>query len=188
MIDLYLYVVALADWDIILGEPILGMMQTIIDITNHMITIQPKSTDRPVTLSAIVNKAPRRQLVSGAQVTIAATDTIREQDEQPNIIEISYDDSMFNDKTSDNEITSPTKPYSYDDGVARLGYNPMKEFEDIFPLKKPTALPPMRAQQPNTQNPVLKPNSTESYRFFARTDPFEARRRNDWNDTTLVIF
>ena len=53
MIDVYLCVVALADWDLILGEPILRMMQTIIDVTNQMITIQPKLTDRPVTLSAI---------------------------------------------------------------------------------------------------------------------------------------
>ena len=58
MIDVYLCVVALADWDLILGEPILRMMQTIIDVTNQMITIQPKSTDRPGTLSAIPNKAP----------------------------------------------------------------------------------------------------------------------------------
>ena len=52
---------------------------------------------------------------------------------------------MFNDKISDNEMISPTTPYSYDDGVARLGFDPIKEFEDIFPLKKPTALPPLGA-------------------------------------------
>ena len=62
MIYVYLCVVALPDWDLILGEPILRMMQTIIDVTNQMITIQPKSTDQPATLSAIPNnnKAPRR--------------------------------------------------------------------------------------------------------------------------------
>ena len=76
MIDVYLCIVALADWDLVLGEPILRMMETIIDVTNQMITIQPKSSDRPVTLSAIPNKAPRRQLVSAALVTIAATDVI----------------------------------------------------------------------------------------------------------------
>ena len=59
MIDVYLCIVALADWDLILGEPILRMMQTIIDVINQMITIQPKSTDRPVTLSAISNKTLR---------------------------------------------------------------------------------------------------------------------------------
>ena len=36
-------------------------------------------------------------------------------------------------------MTSPVKPYSYDEGVARLGYDPIKEFDDVFPLKKPTA-------------------------------------------------
>ena len=41
-----------------------------------MITIQPRSTDRPVTLSAIPNKVPRRQLVSTALVKIAVTDVI----------------------------------------------------------------------------------------------------------------
>ena len=80
MIDVYLCVVALADWDLILGEPILRMMQTIIDVTNQMIMIEPKSTDRPGTLSAIPNKTPRRQLVSAALVTIAATDVIPQQD------------------------------------------------------------------------------------------------------------
>ena len=147
MIDVYLCVVALADWDLILGEPILRMIQTIIDVTNQMITIQPKSTDRPVTLSAIPNnnKAPRRQLVLAALVTIAATNIIPQQDQQPNIIEISDDDSLFDDKPCDNEMTSLIKPYSYDDGVDRLGYDPIKEFEDVFPLKKPTALPPLRA-------------------------------------------
>ena len=41
-------------------------------------------------------------------------------------------------------MTSSVKPYSYDEGVARLGYDPIKEFDDVFPLKKPTALPPFR--------------------------------------------
>ena len=76
MIDVYLCVVALADWDLILGEPILRMMQTIIDITNQMFTIQPRSTDRPFTLSAIPNKAPRRQLVLATAVPIAVSDVI----------------------------------------------------------------------------------------------------------------
>ena len=88
------------------------MMQTIIDVTNQMITIQPKSTDRPVTLSAIPNKAQRRQLVSAALVTIAATDVIQQQDKQPKIIEISDDDSLFDDKPFDNAMTSLIKPYS----------------------------------------------------------------------------
>ena len=39
-------------------------------------------------------------------------------------------------------MTSPFKPYSYDEGVARLGYDPIKEFDDVFPLKMLTALPP----------------------------------------------
>ena len=76
MIDLYLCLVALADWDLILGEPILRMMPTIIDVTNQMITIQLRSAYRPVTLSAIPNTAPRRQLVSSALVTIIATKRI----------------------------------------------------------------------------------------------------------------
>ena len=42
-------------------------------------------------------------------------------------------------------MTSLIKPYYYNDGVARLGYDPIKKFEDVFPLKKPTALPPFRA-------------------------------------------
>ena len=105
MIEVYLCVVALADWDLILAEPILRMMQTIMDVTNQIITIQPRSTDRPVTLSAIPTKAPRRQLVSAALVTIAATDVIQQQDQQPKIIEISDDDSLFDDKRFDNEMT-----------------------------------------------------------------------------------
>ena len=81
-------------------------------------------------------------------MTIAATDVIPQQDQQPKIIEISDDDSLFDDKPFDNEMTSLIKPYSYDDGVARLGYDPIKELEDVFPLKKPTALPPLRAINP----------------------------------------
>ena len=42
-------------------------------------------------------------------------------------------------------MISVIKPYSYDNGVARLGYDPIKDFEDVFPLKKLTALPPLRA-------------------------------------------
>ena len=41
-------------------------------------------------------------------------------------------------------MTSLIKRYSYDDGVARLGYDPIKEFEHVFPLKKLTALLPLR--------------------------------------------
>ena len=147
MIDVYLCVVALADWDLIWGEPILRMMQIIIEVTNHMITIPPKSTDRPVTMSAIPNnnKARRRQPISAAMVMIAATDVIQQQDQQPKIIEISDNDSRFDNEPFDNEMTLLIKPYSYGDRVARLSYDPIKEFEDVVPLKKPTALPPMRA-------------------------------------------
>ena len=52
---------------------------------------------------------------------IAATDVILQQDQQPKIIKISYDDSLFDDKPSDNEMTSLIKRYSYDDGVAKIG-------------------------------------------------------------------
>ena len=93
MIDVYPCVVALADWEVILREPILRMMQTVIDVTNQMIAIQPRLTDRPVTLSGIPNKGPRRQLVSASLVTIAATDIIPQKDQQQKVIEISDDDS-----------------------------------------------------------------------------------------------
>ena len=42
-------------------------------------------------------------------------------------------------------MRSAVKPYSYNDGVARLAYDTMKEFTDVFPLKKPMALPPLIA-------------------------------------------
>ena len=75
---------------------------------------------------------------------IAATDIIPQQDQQPKIIEILDDDSLFDDKPFNNEMTTLIKPYFYDDGVARLGYDLIKEFENVFPLNKPTALPPLR--------------------------------------------
>ena len=37
-----------------------------------------------------------------------------------------------------------TKPYSYEQGITKLGYDPIKEFPDVFPDTKPTELPPLR--------------------------------------------
>ena len=42
-------------------------------------------------------------------------------------------------------------------------------------------------QQLNTKSPALKLNSTDFNRFFARVEPFEARRGDGQNDINLVI-
>ena len=36
-----------------------------------------------------------------------------------------------------------TKKYSYYDAVKQLAYDPIKEYPDVFPEKKPTELPPL---------------------------------------------
>ena len=37
-----------------------------------------------------------------------------------------------------------TQPYSYEQGTTKLGYDPIKEFPDVFSDIKPTELPPLR--------------------------------------------
>ena len=49
-----------------------------------------------------------------------------------------------NDITNEVSNQSKTKTYSDDDVVKRLGYDPIKEFPNVFPDKKPTELPPLR--------------------------------------------
>ena len=49
-----------------------------------------------------------------------------------------------NDITDDVSNQSEAKTYTYDDAVKRLGYDPIKEYPDVFPEKKPTELPPLR--------------------------------------------
>ena len=49
-----------------------------------------------------------------------------------------------NDITNKVSNQSKTKTYSYDDAVKQLGYDPIKEYPDVFPEKKPTELPPLR--------------------------------------------
>ena len=118
MIDVYLCVVGLAELDLILREPILRIMQMMIEVNNQMITIQTRSTDRAIIQSAMPNMKPRPKLGSAALVMIAATEVVQQQDQQSKIIEISDYDSLFEDKPSDNKMTSLVKPHSYNEGVA----------------------------------------------------------------------
>ena len=76
MIPVYLLVVALADWDLILGEPILSMLQAMIDVSKQVMMIQADLTDRPITLSGIIDKTPRRYAVLAALVTVAGINVI----------------------------------------------------------------------------------------------------------------
>ena len=115
-----------------------------INVSNQVMTIQLDLTDRSITLSGIIDKIPRHHAVSAALVTIAATDVIVENQQQSKISEINNDETNIETAKSADDMTLPVKPYSYDKGVARLGYDPIKEFDDVFPLKKPTALPPFR--------------------------------------------
>ena len=48
------------------------------------------------------------------------------------------------DITDEVRNQSETKKYSYDNAVKQLGYDPIKEYPDVFPEKKPTELPPIR--------------------------------------------
>ena len=93
MIPVYLLVVALADWDLILGEPILRMLQAMIDVSNKVMMIQPDLTDRPITLSGIIDKTPRRHAVSAALVIVAATDVIFEDQQPLKTTEVNNDES-----------------------------------------------------------------------------------------------
>ena len=49
-----------------------------------------------------------------------------------------------NNITYDVSNQSETKPYSYNNGVKQLGYDPIKEYAEVFPRKKLTELPPLR--------------------------------------------
>ena len=49
-----------------------------------------------------------------------------------------------NDITNEVSNQSEMKTYSYDDAVKQLGYDPIKEYSDVFPEKKPTELPPLK--------------------------------------------
>ena len=49
-----------------------------------------------------------------------------------------------NDITDEASNQSETITYSYDDAVKRLGYDPIKEYPDVFLDKKPTKLPLLR--------------------------------------------
>ncbi len=59
---------------------------------------------------------------------------------------INYDnDVMEIDNPVDQEPQEHlTEPYDYDAAVKVLGYDPIKEFPDVFPTTKPTELPPLR--------------------------------------------
>ena len=115
MIPVYLLVVALADWDLILGEPILRMLQAMIDVSNQVMTIQPDLTDRPITLSGIIDKIPQHHVVSAALVTVAATDVIVEDQQLSKILENDNDETNIKSVKSDDALTSPIKPYSYNE-------------------------------------------------------------------------
>ena len=69
-------------------------------------------------------------------------------------------------------MKSLIKPYSDDNGVARLGYNPIREFEDVFPLKKPTARPPLRAINHNIDIIDDAAYKAPQPRRFKRTEAF----------------
>ena len=45
-------------------------------------------------------------------------------------------------QTATNLLQIPS--YSYDDAIKELGYDPVKEFPEVFPSEKPTELPPLR--------------------------------------------
>ena len=49
-----------------------------------------------------------------------------------------------NDITNKVSNRSDTKTYSYDDAVKQFGYNPIKEYSDVFPEKMPTDIPPLK--------------------------------------------
>ena len=74
IIPVYLLVVALADWDLILGEPILDILQTMIDVSNQVITIQRELIKRLIILSGTIEKTIQDHSLSAALVTVAATD------------------------------------------------------------------------------------------------------------------
>ena len=49
-----------------------------------------------------------------------------------------------NDITNKVSNQSEMKTYSYDDALKQLGYDPIKEYPEVFPEEKPTELPPLK--------------------------------------------
>ena len=111
-------------------------------------TIQPIISQQFLTIYA-TNQAPQRRQISAPTVT-SAQNTIWTQE---NGITHDVNINKGNDASAeahyimsdDDPADQPTstKPYCYEQGTTKLGYDPIKEFPDVFPDTKPTELPPL---------------------------------------------
>ena len=54
-------IAALADWDIIIGEPLLRYLNAKIDVAKQTMTIQPSTTQSPWTIKGTVRPFKNRQ-------------------------------------------------------------------------------------------------------------------------------
>ena len=64
-------VAALADWDIILGEPLLRILKANIDVAKRTMTITPTSSRQPIHINNITSRTRRTTpMVSIAQITL----------------------------------------------------------------------------------------------------------------------
>ncbi len=138
-------IAALADWDIIIGEPLLRELKAKIDVAKQTMTIQPEMSQSPILIKATVrppkdnaNESPTT--VSSARIMVAPNHESPEELLQQAV-------SKKKQKTEKQQLMSQASdsiPYSYENAVRQLGYDPIRTFPDVFPETKPTELPPLR--------------------------------------------
>src|SRR4029077_12141892 len=111
---------------------------------------------------------PKQPAISTARITMTTNNDIDYENEFTQFINDM--DKLPNDVNNDiitdhaNHTQEPTqaKPYSYDEAVKVLGYDPIKEFPDVFPDEKPTKLPPLR--EINHKIDITEPEQYRSMR------------------------
>ena len=115
-------VAALSEWDIILGEPLLRHLKSIIDIANQSMTIRPVTSQQFPRIEAIKSTSKRRQ-ISSHIVTSAQNTMWTSEDDITNDATTNKNDNTSTEPhyimSDDDPADQPTsaKPYSYEQGV-----------------------------------------------------------------------
>ena len=134
-------VAALADWDIIIGEPLLCHLNTKIDVAKQTMTIQPSTTQSPWTIKGTVRPFKNRQDDSNKTIS-SARSTVKFHTKIPPQL-TSFQTTMDNKAELKLTINNDSD-YSHENAIKQLGYDPFKLFPKVFPPSKPTKLPPLQ--------------------------------------------
>ena len=96
------------------------------------------------------DQTQQRRQTSAHIVTSAQNTMWTKEDDISNDVSINKENNASAEPhyimSDDDPADQPTsaKPYSYEQGTTKLGYDPIKEFPDVFPDTKPTELPPLQ--------------------------------------------